>query len=788
MIGIVVVAHSRPLAEAAVAFAREMPDASRVPMVVAAGLDDATYGTDAGAIAEAIQRVDGPAGVLLLMDLGSAVMSAELALELVDDEVRQRVRLCPAPLVEGLVVAAAAAAAGQSLDAVAAQAIDALAAKMPTETTEGDRGSAQAVFDVRNEHGLHLRPASKLVALVLDFRADVRIRDLTTGAGPVSAASLSRVTGIGAGQGHRLEVSASGPDAADAVAAVAALAERDFDDVADQPSSGSVSGGVLAASPGVAVGPLWTPVRPTPRASSRPAGDPAAEWRLLTDAVAAVRAETMRRRDQVEREVGPGQADIFGAHLLLLEDMELLAEARRQLDAGRTAEVAWDAAVQLMSEEFGALSDEYQRARAADVRAVGDQVLRQLIGEPGVFPSQTGILAADELSPEEVSGLDPDVVTGIVLASGSPTAHSAILARAKGIPMVVGAGSAILGVEAGTMVAMDGGSGELVIDPRAETLASFVWRAGKHDSERAEAAARADEPARTADGVGVEVAANVGAVADAALAESAGADAIGLVRTEFLFLGRTKPPTIDEQEATYRGIAETFGGRRITLRTLDIGADKPLSYLPSVPEANPFLGLRGIRLALAQPKLLRDQITAIRRVAADHVVDLMFPMVSTVDELQAAVAVVGDDRPAGLRIGVMVEVPSAALNAAALAPLVDFFSIGTNDLTQYALAAERGNPAVAALADPFDPAVLRLVDLVVRAAGDRMSVSVCGEMAADESAVPLLIGLGIRELSVAPVAVATIKQAVRATDAKDAKLRARRALSLPHARAVRELF
>lgn len=784
MIGIVVVAHSRPLAEAAVAFAREMPAADRVPIAVAAGLDDGTYGTDVGAIAEAIVQVDNPAGVLVLMDLGSAVMSAELAVELLDDDVRERVRLCPAPLVEGLVIAVAAAAGEQSLAAVAAQAVDALAAKMPAEAANGDQAAAQATFDVRNEHGLHLRPASKLVALVLDFRADVRIRDLTTGAGPVSAASLSRVTGIGAGQGHRVEVSASGPDAAKAVAAVVALAERDFDDVADEPPA-QLGAGPLAASPGVGVGPLWTPARPALRPSTRPAADPAVEWRLLTDAVASVRADTVRRRDQMERDVGAGQAEIFAAHLLFLEDIELLAEARRQLDAGRSAEVAWDTAVQLMSDEFAALPDDYQRARAADVRAVGDQVIRQLIGEPESFPSQAGILVADDLTPEDVSALDPDLVVGVVLAGGSPTAHNAILARARGIPLVVGAGAAILGAEPGTIVAMDGGTGELVIDPRAETLANFVWRAGKYDADRAEASARADEPAQTSDGVGIEVAANVGAVAEAVLADSAGADAIGLVRTEFLFLGRTESPSVDDQEAAYRSIAETFSGRRITLRTLDVGADKPLSYVPSAPEANPFLGLRGIRLALARPKLLRDQIAAIRRVATDHVVDLMFPMVSTVDELRAALTVVGDNRPDGLRIGVMIEVPSAALNAAALAPYVDFFSVGTNDLTQYTLAAERGNPAVAALADPFDPAVLRLIDLVVRAG---LPVAVCGEMAADESAVPLLIGLGVRELSVAPTAIATVKQAVRATDAGEAKHRARRALSLPHARAVRELF
>uniref|UniRef100_UPI0027E350B6 putative PEP-binding protein n=1 Tax=Pseudonocardia nigra TaxID=1921578 RepID=UPI0027E350B6 len=284
----------------------------------------------------------------------------------------------------------------------------------------------------------------------------------------------------------------------------------------------------------------------------------------------------------------------------------------------------------------------------------------------------------------------------------------------------------------------------------------------------------------------------VGPPADATAAAAGGADLVGLLRTEFLFLDRADAPDVGEQEAAYRAVADALGGKRITLRSLDVGGDKPLPYLPLPAEANPFLGLRGIRLAAGHPQLLADQLLAAVRVAHDAPVSLMFPMVAALDELftarmvlDEAIARDGRGTPPGLQVGIMVEVPATALKAAAFVPHVDFFSIGTNDLTQYALAAERGNPGVAALADPLDPGVLRLVDAVCRAAGDRALVAVCGEAAADPLAAELLVGLGVRELSVAPPAVPGSKQAVRAIDAGAAAQRAAGALLADGPAAVR---
>jgi phosphocarrier protein FPr len=405
------------------------------------------------------------------------------------------------------------------------------------------------------------------------------------------------------------------------------------------------------------------------------------------------------------------------------------------------------------------------------------------------------VLIAADLTPAEAAELDPEQVTGVLLAFGSPTAHGAILARTRGVPAVVGLGPAVLKIPGGTTIALNGGTGEVAVAPTGPVLASFRERAAEQALRREWAASRASAPAVTCDGVPIAVGANVGSIADARAAAQSGADLAGLVRTEFLFLGRASAPDVDEQESVYREIADALGGRRITLRTLDVGGDKPLSYVPAAAEENPFLGVRGLRHSLEHPALFADQLLAMVRVAHDVPVSLMFPMVSTVDEvvrarrmLDDAIKLAGSGEPAGLRVGIMVEVPAAALKAAALARHVDFFSVGTNDLTQYALAAERGNAAVAPLGDGMDPGVLWLIDAVCRGAGSRVAVGVCGELAADETAVPLLTGLGVRELSVAPRMVPAVKEAVRATDLHRAAVIAAEALDVADAAAVRALL
>jgi multiphosphoryl transfer protein len=798
MVGIVVVSHSRALARSAVELAGQMLHGTRPEIAIAAGLDDTTLGTDAVQVKEAIERVDGPDGVVMLLDLGSAVLSAELALDLLDDTVRERVILSPAPLVEGLVAAAVTAAGGASAAEVAAEASTALAGKQAHLSQAGsfapapvDEAAVRGVFVVANPHGLHARPAARLVAQVRTLDARVQLINRSTGAGPVPASSLSRVATLGALSGHEIEVAVSGSQAAEALDQILALAARHFDEADDVPlAQPAVTSGPLAAAPGIAIGPASRADARMPTVPDREPGDPVTHWRRLREAIAATRRDLGRTRARVSRQSGEGDAAIFDAHLMLLDDAALLADVRSRIDSGAGPARAWYDAVTRIEQEFAALDDPYLRARAADVRAVGEQVLRHLLGVASGFNAEPGILVAADLTPADAAELDPGVTVAAVLAFGSPTSHAAILARAKGIPLLVAAGADILAIADGTALIVDADTATLIVDPTTDVRADYEHRLTERAHALAVADAAAAVPAVTADGTTIAVCANVGSVDDAKAAADAHADGAGLVRTEFLFQSRAEPPTVEEQEAVYRAITDAFGGRRVVFRTLDAGADKPLSFLPVEHEANPYLGVRGIRLTLRQLDLLRHQLRAICSVAADAPVSVMFPMVSTVDEFLAAVAVLDEacagERPAGMQIGTMIEVPSAALKAAAFAPHVDFFSIGTNDLAQYALAAERGNPALAALADPLDPGVLQLIGAVCRDAG-AASVSVCGEAAADPVAVPLLLGLGVKSLSVAPSSVAAMKQAVRRVDLTHAARVAEQAFRCATAAEVRQL-
>jgi phosphoenolpyruvate-protein phosphotransferase/dihydroxyacetone kinase phosphotransfer subunit len=806
-VGLVVVSHSRALARAAVALAAEMLHGRPVQIEVAAGLDDTTFGTDAVRIKEAIERADGPAGVVVLMDLGSAVLSAELALDLLaDPSVRERVTLSPAPIVEGLIVAAVAAAGGASRAEVAAEARGALMGKAahlstPAEVTAAEPQPAAddvvGVFTIENPHGLHARPAARLVSEVRGLDAAVQLRNLTTGAGPVPAGSLSRVATLAALRGHQVEVRASGPQAQEAVEHLLTLAKRRFDEPVDAakeqaPVPTSTQTGPLPASPGIAIGPVRRLTYVPVDLAQTSVEEPSAEWRRIVESVAAVRREIEHVRVLTTREVGAEEASIFDAHLSLLADEELLADVKARIGTGVGAVAAWAGCVAFVEKQWAGLPDAYLRERAEDVHAVGDQVLRALTGEPARQIVAAGVLVARDLTPAEAAGLDPELVSGVVLAQGSPTSHAAILARARDIPVVVAAGREVLTVPEGTTIILDGGSGELRIDPSPELLEEFHARAAGLAQRRAQHLATAELPAVSRDGTSFVVAANVGSVADARSSLSAGADGAGLVRTEFLFLGRSTAPDVAEQRAEYDAIAEAMASRPVTLRTLDVGGDKPLPYLPMPVEANPFLGHRGIRLSLDHRGLLHDQLVAICETARRYPTSVMFPMVSTLGELLEARQVLNEAAgpaglPDGLRVGIMVEVPAAAVKIETFLPHVDFLSIGTNDLTQYTLAAERGNGSVASLSDALDPGVLHLIDHVCRAAQGHVDVAVCGEAASDELAIPVLVGLGVRELSVTPYAIPRVKAAVRELDVERCRTLAHQALSLAGPDDVRKL-
>ncbi|MEU4289871.1 HPr family phosphocarrier protein [Kribbella sp. NPDC026596] len=597
---------------------------------------------------------------------------------------------------------------------------------------------------VGNEHGLHARPAARLVGLVNSFDATVTITDLDTGRGPADAGSLSMVATLNAQLGHRLLVGASGPQAAEVLEAITKLAADNFGDAAEPPLSAGVS------APGgsgldVAIGPAVI-AGVAVELGDYVAGDD--ELGRLDAALAETGDELQQLRD-----ANPEHGGIFEAHLALLNDRTPLESIRAAITTGAPAPVAWKQTYDELAAAFEGLDDAYQRERAQDVRAVRDRVLRALTGDRTEDRSAGGILVVAELDAATAATLDATRIDGIAVRAAGTTGHGVIVARSRGIPLITGIGD--VDVPAGAMVAFDARVGSFQVAPDEDAVRATI---AERQGEREQALARADEPATTVDGRTIEVLVNVGVVQDAV--DARGADGSGLVRTEVLFGDRRTAPTVDEQVEVFRAIARALAGKPITIRTWDIGGDKPLPFLPQAQEANPFLGERGLRVFRRRPELLRDQLEAVRRVAAETPVHVMFPMVTTADEVAWALDELGDRT--GLEVGIMVEVPAAALRIGTLAAGLDFVSIGTNDLTQYTTAADRTNTAVAPLADGLDPAVLQLIDHVVRNAGVR--VAVCGDLASDPQAAVLLAALGVDELSAVGPQVPLVKERLRQAD------------------------
>jgi len=822
VVGIVIVSHSRRIAEGVIELAREMGGAE-VVLKAAGGTDEeGALGTDAMRVLSAIDEAYSDEGVLVLMDLGSAVMSAEMAVEMLDEAKSARVLLCEAPLVEGAVAAATAAKLGRSLEEVAREARGGLVGKETHLGTEADAAEqpvqapvqpeagppVEAGIVVHNPLGLHARPAARFVRAAGEHDARVDVTNTTTGKGPVDATSLNALATLGVARGHEVLVRAWGPGAETAVQALEALAADNFGDPLEDatpgpPTSAGTGDGLpagglagLPASPGVALGPARHLVQAPLEVPTAPASDVDSEIARLESAVAAATSELGELRNQVSSSAGGYEAEIFDAHVMMLEDPTLQEGARALIrDQNRNAADAFWTVIQQSAAEFETLDNARLRERGRDVIDVGRRVVMHILDQPvqALELSAAGVLVVEELTPSTAARLEPEKVRGIATATGGPTSHGAILARALGVPAVVGVGERILRVSENTDVIVDGDRGVVIVDPATDVSERYA-EAAQQQAERAKAAAAgASEPAATRDGTRIEVSANIGSVDDAVRAVAAGADGVGLLRTEFLFLERTSMPTEDEQFDALSAIAGVLGDRPLTVRTLDVGADKPLPYLSQPAEDNPFLGVRGIRLGLAQRDLLHTQLRAIVRLASERPVRVMFPMVATVEELTTARALLGEiaghERVPGLEVGIMVEVPSVALIAERFAPMVDFFSIGTNDLSQYTLAAERGNAAVASLGDPLHPGVLKLISNTVKAAASRDAwVGVCGELAGDARATRLLLGLGVTELSMASPSIAGVKAAVRTIHATDAASLADRALRADSASAVRGML
>ena len=553
------------------------------------------------------------------------------------------------------------------------------------------------------------------------------------------------------------------------------------------------------ASRGIAIGPVFQFKRIELIVSPCVVTDTEAEIIRLNEAIDLAEAQLKQVHEKAVKEAAASEAEIFEAHLMMLRDPELWAQVESSVQAeGMNVEQALVNVTKTFTEMLKMMDDEYFAARALDVQDVSDRVLRILLGvaeSPTKNLVEPAIIFADDLTPSDTILLDKSLVLGFCTAEGSATSHSAILARGLGLPAVAGAGRAVLEIEDGTPVVMDGGKGLLLLNPDEDTVKVYRERAALVKIVRENALMKALEPAITSDGREVEVGSNIGNVEDARSAIENGADGVGLLRTEFLYLERTSLPTEEEQYEAYKAIMDVLGKRPLVLRTLDAGGDKEIAYLDMPKEMNPFLGERAIRLCFAHPELLKTQLRAALRASVGHNLKIMFPMIATLDEVrrgraileecQAELLAEGKAVAEDIEVGIMVEIPAAAVMADQLAKEVDFFSIGTNDLSQYTLAADRTNARVAHLSNAFQPAVLRLIRDVVRAAHayDKWA-GMCGELAGEPLAAPLLIGLGLDEFSMSPPMVPLIKQIIRGLNAEDMHDLANEALNLESPEAI----
>lgn len=546
------------------------------------------------------------------------------------------------------------------------------------------------------------------------------------------------------------------------------------------------------ASPGVAVAPAFVIGRPAvstagPQATTGAApAEPVREHERLDAALEQATAQLEALAERLSAEVGAEEAAIFTAHAAFAGDPELASMAHASIDEGAGADDAVRDAFATFRRLLSASADEYLSARAADLDDVAERVVAILTGATRAVPTRRCVAVAHDLAPSDTAELPRDLVAGIICEAGSPTSHAAILARSLGIPAVVGAEGVLTRIAADVLLAVDGASGEVLVDPDDADQDRYAKFATAEIERREQLEQLRDLPGQTADGVHVELAANVNDPGALGRAVAAGAQGSGLVRTEFLFLDAPEAPSVDEQTAYYRRVLDAFPGQRVVFRTLDIGADKPVPFITRPPEDNPALGVRGLRLGLAEAHLLRDQLRALLRAAdgAAGRLAIMFPMVAITGEVDQARNVLDDvaaEEGADLtdvEIGVMVEVPAAALAARRLAARVDFLSIGTNDLLQYLFAADRLNADVAGIPDVFDPDLLRLLGSVCDAAAEHGAwVGVCGEAAAEPQAAAAFVGLGVSELSMTPNAVPDVKDELRRHTSADLRAAADAALA-----------
>jgi len=555
----------------------------------------------------------------------------------------------------------------------------------------------------------------------------------------------------------------------------------------------------IGISPGIAMGPIYFYECEEIVIEPCSCVDPEYEVERFQLSLDTARAQLQEVYQKALESTGEQEAEIFEAHMMILEDPEIIDQVIEEIEKNLSkAEYAWYKAIEKQVEIMASMKDEYFAARSADINDVGQRVLRILLGNASETRLDCpSIVVAQDLTPSDTVSFDKRKVLAFATVKGGPTSHVAILSKALGIPAIVGIGAWINDLKTGMMAILDGKEGKIILDPPEDIQEAYRLRAVRFEQDFQSAYKFTKFPAVTKDGINIEVVANIGSPEAAAEALDFGAEGIGLLRTEFLFLERESPPDEDEQIEVYRNILGHFGSKPVVIRTLDVGGDKPAPYLKISPELNPFLGVRGTRLTLLREDIFQTQLRALFRAGAGYNLKIMFPMIGTITDIRKARVHIGNaietikenghKYAENIEIGIMVEIPSAAIMSDILADEVDFFSIGTNDLTQYTLAADRTNPEVAEQADALDPAVLRLIHMVIQAAHKKGKwVGLCGELAGETLAAPVLLGFGLDEFSMNPRAIPYVKRALREMKMEDTQKIAMRVLDLPSAEEVKD--
>jgi len=804
MVGIVFVSHSKLLAEGVKELAEQMTQ-GKVSIEAAGGIDDEEnpIGTDAMRVMAAIEKVYDNNNVLVLMDMGSALMSAEMAIQFLDEEIQKHIYLCAAPLVEGGIAAAVQAMIGADIKAVMEEASSAIKSKQKQLNLEEDETSEEREnntknkceenkefinfeITVPNKFGLHARPASKLIELTKDLLIDIQIS--INSSQWFNAKSLNNLSLLGAKQGDQLYFKISGNDSQILKERIQNFANNNFGDkdeeniqkVAKSDISPSNKKGIwgIPSSNGIATGKAIFLEKKKISIPKEKTADAIKETKKFENALKMAKDEILLNKKENENSLSKDEMAIFDAHINFIDDFELTDKVKNQISKeSATSITAWYNITQDIANQYKNSKNSYTREREADVRDIQELVLKHLglKTETNYNFSEPTILLAKNLQPSETLKLDTKYVKGFILEDGNENAHTAIMARSLGIPAITGVGHIFSKIPLNQEILINGESGEILTDPNSKEWLVALKTQKEQDSLASEEKKFSQNKVKTKEGIYVAVNANISGVTDALLAQEYGADGIGLFRTELYFMNQDKLPTEDQQVELYTQICRILKGKSITIRTLDVGGDKPISYLPIAKEENPFLGLRGIRFLLANKAVFKTQIRAILRVSKEQNVRMMFPMISKIEEWKEAVDLVSTCKKElekeglsfnpNMPCGMMVEVPSVLMCIDQFAKEVDFFSIGTNDLSQYLMAADRGNSAVSNLITTKEEAVLKAIEIIGNSAYKfKTPVSICGELGSKEEVIPYLLKHNIVSLSMNALQVPKIKKIIHNLD------------------------